>query len=219
MLHEEQIEVLLRSDRGLSEDQVKDVVSALEVGYGATIRGIVGKAIRVKECGAGGYDEDDVVQDTMSRVTRELKDGKAPEWLQQAMIALSGGRESEREDEKRIRGWLKTIALHILTDLTRRRQAATVDDAVWWACAECTADPRAMDPTDVVADHEAMDRLDEALASLDRLERKIVKLYQEHESFRKVAAALELPTETVREKYWRALSRLRTRLENREDIL
>ncbi|MCE9634512.1 MAG: sigma-70 family RNA polymerase sigma factor [Planctomycetes bacterium] len=150
-----------------------------------------------------------VHREWIERVARALVrgDADADDLSQQAWVELLS-RPPEREPE-RLRGWLRSVLRFKAIDARRsagarsRHETAAARDA-----------REGVDPADVVARAETIDRVAHAVLELDEPYRTTVLLrWFEDLPPREISKRQGIPVETVRTRLKRALARLRTRLD------
>jgi RNA polymerase sigma-70 factor (ECF subfamily) len=163
-------------DRSWADDFIRD----LYVAHGAALQAYV------QRLGAGYHDAEEVVQETMVRA-----------WRNARLLDPATGS---------IRGWLYTVARHILIDRLRIR----------------TATPVGVQPVDAesaISDHQEMvvERINvlNALAGLSAEHRMaVVEVYYCGRTVDSVAKSLGVPSGTIRSRLFYGLRHLRTIFES-----
>lgn len=128
----------------------------------------------------------------------------AEDLTQQTFLAAYRSREALR-DPAAARGWLLAILRSCFFKSLRKRRPATVADEQfdWNGIPGPAPEPSSVDP----------DRLQLALDGLSPESRVMLVLYYfENQSYREIAAALELPIGTVMSRLSRAKEQLRRRM-------
>jgi len=117
----------------------------------------------------------------------------------------------------RFEAWLFSIARHLVIDLGRRRQMASLDEMLepekgggaWEPPA-----PEAVSPLTQFAGHEQTEKLGAALAQLLPIYREVLLLrFQEDLSLEEIAAVVKAPLSTVKSRLYRGLNAARELLE------
>ncbi len=166
----------LPQDGSWADDFVRDLYAA----HGAALQAYV------QHLGAGYHDAEEVVQETMVRA-----------WRNARLLDPAAGS---------IRGWLNTVARHILIDRLRVR----------------TPTPIGVEPPDAesaVSDHQetVVERINvlNALAGLSAEHRMaVVEVYYRGRSVESVAESLGVPSGTVRSRLFYGLRHLRAMFES-----
>lgn len=117
----------------------------------------------------------------------------------------------------RFEAWLFSIARHLVIDLRRRRQMASLDEMLepddggraWEPSA-----PDAVSPLAQFAGQEQTERLSAALAQLLPVYREVLLLrFQEELSLEEIAGVVKAPLSTVKSRLYRGLNAAREVLE------
>ena len=120
----------------------------------------------------------------------------------------------------RFEAWLFSIARHLVIDLQRRKQMASLDDMLepddggrrWEPSAPDAASPLAQ-----FAGRERSERLSTAVAELLPVYREVLLLrFQEELSLEEIAGVIRAPLSTVKSRLYRGLSAARELLEAHE---
>jgi RNA polymerase sigma-70 factor (ECF subfamily) len=128
----------------------------------------------------------------------------AEDLTQQTFLAAYRSREQLR-DPAAARGWLSAILRSCFLKSLRKRRATTVADEEfdWNGIPGPAPEPASVDP----------EQLQQALNGLSPESRVILVLYYfENQSYREIAAALELPIGTVMSRLSRAKEQLRRKM-------
>jgi RNA polymerase sigma-70 factor, ECF subfamily len=120
----------------------------------------------------------------------------------------------------RFEAWLFSIARHLVIDLRRRKQMASLDEMLEPAEAAPAWEPPAPDaasPMAEFASHEQAERLGAALARLLPVYREVLLLrFQEELSLEEIASVVKAPLSTVKSRLYRGLNAARELLEAQE---
>lgn len=120
----------------------------------------------------------------------------------------------------RFEAWLFSIARHLVIDLRRRKQMASLDEMLepgeggsgWEPSA-----PDAVSPLAQFAGQEQAGKLDAALAQLPPVYREVLLLrFQEELSLEEIAGVVKAPLSTVKSRLYRGLNAARELLEAQE---
>ena len=120
----------------------------------------------------------------------------------------------------RFEAWLFSIARHLVIDLQRRKQMASLDemlDPAEGARRWEPLTPDAASPLAQFAGHEQSERLSAALARLLPVYREVLLLrFQEELSLEEIAGVIKAPLSTVKSRLYRGLNAARQLLEAQE---
>jgi RNA polymerase sigma-70 factor, ECF subfamily len=120
----------------------------------------------------------------------------------------------------RFEAWLFSIARHLVIDMRRRKQMASLDEMLKPGESGPAWEPQAPDaasPLVELAGHEQAARLDAALAQLLPVYREVLLLrFQEELSLQEIAGVVKAPLSTVKSRLYRGLSAARELLEAQE---
>ncbi|HXJ94133.1 MAG TPA: sigma-70 family RNA polymerase sigma factor [Terriglobia bacterium] len=157
--------------------------------------------------------------------------------LYRYLLYLSGSREMARDlfqetwlrvlarghqydGVTRFEAWLFSIARHLVIDLQRRKQMASLDEMLEPGEASRAWEPRAPDATSPLAQYAGRERgemLQTALAGLLPVYREVLLLrFQEELSLEEIAGVIKAPLSTVKSRLYRGLNAARELLEARE---
>jgi RNA polymerase sigma-70 factor, ECF subfamily len=177
-----------------------------------------------------------VVARGLRRRDPELLDGLIAQYehrLYRYLLYLSGSPETARDlfqetwlrvlarghqydGVTRFEAWLFSIARHLVIDLRRRKQMASLDEMLepgespFW---EPQA-PDAASPLVQLAGHELGERLETALVQLLPVYREVLLLrFQEELSLEEIAGVVKAPLSTVKSRLYRGLNAARKFLE------
>ena len=117
----------------------------------------------------------------------------------------------------RFEAWLFSIARHLVIDLSRRRQMASLDEMLEPGESGRAWEPQAPDAASPLAEfagREQGERLSAALAQLLPVYREVLLLrFQEELSLEEIAGVVKAPLSTVKSRLYRGLSVARELLE------
>jgi RNA polymerase sigma-70 factor, ECF subfamily len=120
----------------------------------------------------------------------------------------------------RFEAWLFSIARHLVIDLRRRKQMASLDEMLEPGESGPAWEPQASDtssPLVELAGQERAERLDAALAQLLPVYREVLLLrFQEDLSLEEIAGVVKAPLSTVKSRLYRGLNAARELLEAQE---
>jgi RNA polymerase sigma-70 factor, ECF subfamily len=128
--------------------------------------------------------------------SREAAEDATSQTFAQALAGLSRYRDNS------FRGWLFTIARHVVADLQRQRPSAQIDDAV--ELVDTT-----LGPEEHAIAAEARRRLNQHLGQLTPEQREIVELRLAGLTGPEIARALGRRPEAIKSAQFRAFQRLR----------
>lgn len=140
--------------------------------------------------------------------------GEAEEFTQDIFLRLYRELESGKQVEH-VSKWLYVVARNVLIDRSRRRGAQTVQPVVaevWEQLAETVPDA-APTSEQLLFDGRQAAQLEDALACLTPLQRQCFHLRAEGWRFREIAELLEVSTPAAADAVYRAVERLRRKLE------
>jgi RNA polymerase sigma-70 factor, ECF subfamily len=120
----------------------------------------------------------------------------------------------------RFEAWLFSIARHLVIDLQRRRQMASLDEMLAYDDVGRRWEPQAPDAASPLAQYagcEQGERLQTALACLLPVYREVLLLrFQEELSLEEIAGVVKAPLSTVKSRLYRGLNAARESLEAQE---
>lgn len=143
--------------------------------------------------GASPADAEDIVQETLIRLYRQLQQG--------SLITD-------------IRPWVFHVAHNLLVDQKRKQQRAgsykTLVQSQWGT--DERRDP-SLNPEERVVQQQRLDRMQASIENLTELQRECLSLRAEGLRYREIAAVLDLSISTVADSVRRAVTNLRRRVE------
>ena len=120
----------------------------------------------------------------------------------------------------RFEAWLFSIARHLVIDLRRRKQMASLDEMLEPGEGGPAWEPQAPDATSPLVEYagrEQGERLETALARLLPVYREVLLLrFQEELSLEEIAGVIQAPLSTVKSRLYRGLNAARGLLEAQE---